>query len=316
MQRKPLRIGKIMPGSFAHVIRQFMASAHFQSKAKTTQDSWARVLRIAEEEGGLGGCSVQVIRPALIQGFLDALAHKPGQQMNARTALKAVEKFAVVRELVPYPFMTGTSCIGSDGGHEPWTFEQVTLAEQNARADLSRVITLAVETGQRGSDIVRMCWSDIEEKEDPTSGRRHKGINVIQKKTDVRLWVPLTARLEEVMAGWEKRPGPFVLKPDGKPYVRSLLSWHWNHERDNNESLASIKAAGLVLHGLRATAVVRARKAGANPLQIASMIGMSVPMVTRYSRLADQGEMAMAVVHLLDRTAGERKQQKIERFAL
>jgi integrase len=291
-----------------------MASAHFQSKAKTTQDSWARVLRIAEEEGGLGGCSVQVIRPSLIQAFLDALAHKPGQQMNARTALKAVEKFAVVRDLMPIPFMTGTSCIGSDGGHEPWTFEQVALAEEHARADLSRVITLAVETGQRGSDIVRMAPTDIEEKEDPVSGVKRRGINVIQKKTGVRLWVPLTARLEQVIATWERRPGPFVVKPDGKPYVRSLLSWHWNNERDHNEALAPIKTAGLVLHGLRATAVVRARKAGANPLQIASMIGMSVPMVTRYSRLADQGEMAMAVVHMLDRTAGERKQQKIERF--
>jgi integrase len=234
--------------------------------------------------------------------------------MNARTALKAVEKFAVVRDLMPIPFMTGTSCIGSDGGHEPWTFEQVALAEEHARADLSRVITLAVETGQRGSDIVRMAPTDIEEKEDPVSGVKRRGINVIQKKTGVRLWVPLTARLEQVIATWERRPGPFVVKPDGKPYVRSLLSWHWNNERDHNEALAPIKTAGLVLHGLRATAVVRARKAGANPLQIASMIGMSVPMVTRYSRLADQGEMAMAVVHMLDRTAGERKQQKIERF--
>jgi hypothetical protein len=85
-----------------------------------------------------------------------------------------------------------------------------------------------------------------------------------------------------------------------------LLSWHWNDVRDNNSKLKPLKEAGLVLHGLRATAVVRARKAGATDLQIASMYGMSVPMVSRYSRLADQSDMALAAVHFLDRTAQER----------
>ena len=37
--------------------------------------------------------------PALVQAFLDGLAGTPGRQKNARTALKAVEKFALVRDL-------------------------------------------------------------------------------------------------------------------------------------------------------------------------------------------------------------------------
>ena len=307
MTPKQPRAARIIPGTFASVIRQFMAGPHFQNKAPSTQKSWGRVLAYAERESGLGGCSVQVIRPSLIQAFLDGLAEKPGKQLNARTALKAVEKFAVVRDLVPYPFMTGTTCIGTDGGHEPWTFEHVAIAERHARADLARVVTLAVETGQRGSDIVRMGPTDVEEKEDPVTGARRLGINVIQKKTGIRLWVPITLRLQEIMNGWERRPGPFVLKPDGKPYSRELLSWHWNHERDHNAELAPLKDAELVLHGLRATAVVRARLAGANHLEIASTIGMSLPMVMRYSRFADQTQMALAVVHKLDRSAGERR---------
>jgi hypothetical protein len=44
---------------------------------------------------------------------------------------------------------------------------------------------------------------------------------------------------------------------------------------------------------------------GATELQIASMFGMSEPMVARYSRLADQTEMALAAVHVLDGTARE-----------
>lgn len=298
---------RINPGTFASVIRQYQASAAFAALAPATQRNYNDCLKIAETPNGLGGLSVEIIRPALVQIFLDELADTPGRQKIAKTALRAVEKWAVIRDLLPYPIMTGTYTVPSDGGHEPWSFDQVALAEQKARPDLARVVTLAVHTGQRGSDIVRMRWSDIEEQD------KRQGINVVQKKTGRRLWVPFTAELVEKMAAWEKKPPFFiVLKPDGTAYTRELLSWHWNHERDNNDALDALREPPLVLHGLRATAVVRARKAGASVLEIASMFGMSEPMVARYSRLADQTEMALAVVHRLDRTAEERKGQTLK----
>lgn len=306
MQPNKPRIGRIVQGTFAHVIRQFMASQAFKGKAESTRYSWGRALSLAEVESGLGGCSVQVIRPALIQGFLDALADLPGKQSVAHTALKALEKFAVVRDLVPVPFMTGTSVVGSDGGHEPWPDACVVLAEQHARADLARAVTLALNTGQRGSDTVRMSPTDLEEKLCPTTGIYRKGINVHQQKTGRRLWVPfIYPEFEAVLASWERKPGPFYLRPDGLPYTRPALSTAWNRERDGNAELKPLKSAGLVLHGLRASAVVRARKRGLSDLQISNVFGMSEAMVSRYSRLADQGDMAMAAVHFLSRTGGE-----------
>src|SRR3990167_9586097 len=158
--KMPLRIGRIVPGTFAHVIRQFLKWMDTQDYAASTREKWERELLLAEEEGGLGGCSVQVIRPSIIQAFLDGIAHYPGKQEVAKTALKALEKFAVVRDLVPMPFMTGTSTVGSDGGHEPWPDFCVTLAEQHAREALSKAVTLALNTGQRGSDTVRMSPTD------------------------------------------------------------------------------------------------------------------------------------------------------------
>jgi integrase len=202
--------------------------------------------------------------------------------------------------------MTGTEVIGIDDGHEPWSDAMIALALQHARADLARVVMLGVHTGQRGSDIVRMRWSDLEEQDD--NGERRQGINVVQKKTGLRLWIPFTRELTAAVAEWakERRP-PFylVLKPDGTPYNRNQLSVKWNDERDNNPALAPIKDAGLVLHGLRSTAVVRARKNGSSVLEISSIFGMSEPMVARYSRLADQRKMALAAVHRLDGTRGE-----------
>src|SRR5262249_10799347 len=156
------RIPTIKCGTFAEVIRAYLVSPKYQSLARSTRSNYGHLLNLAERPDTLGALPVDIIRPALVQAFLDGFADRPGQQIVAQTALKAVEKWALVRDLLPYPITTGTQAIGSSGGFVPWTEEQVALAEMHARPYLARVITLAANTGQRGSDLVRMRWNDIE----------------------------------------------------------------------------------------------------------------------------------------------------------
>ena len=52
------------------------------------------------------------------------------------------------------------------------------------------------------------------------------------------------------MASWEKRPGS-ITGPSGKPWTRRALTKAWIAERRDNAALKPLKAAGLVLHGLR-----------------------------------------------------------------
>ena len=91
--------------------------------------------------------------------------------------LKQLERWAIVRDLLQHPITTGIEIERSDDGHVPWSDEQVEFAERHARIELARAITLAANTGQRGSDVVRMRWSDIEDY------RGRPGIHVKQKKT-------------------------------------------------------------------------------------------------------------------------------------
>src|SRR6266446_5384434 len=288
------RSGHIKGGTFAAVIRAYMMSPKYDALARSTRVSYGYLLRLAEQPETLGALPVDVIRPALVQAFLDGLADRPAQQQKAQTALKAVEKWAIVRDLLPYPITTGTEAPGGTGGYEPWTDEQVELAERCCRPHLSRVITLASNTGQRGSDLVKMRWSDIEEYD----GR--PGINVIQKKSGLVIWIPLTQELMRAIATWERRPTFILLKEDGLPFTRAQLSDQWLRERNTRPALAPLKEARLVLHGLRATAVVRLRRAGATTGQITGMVGMSENMVNRYCRFSVQRENALAAVHYLD----------------
>jgi len=63
---------------------------------------------------------------------------------------------------------------------------------------------------------------------------------------------------------------------------------------------------------LRATAIVRLRKAGASVMNICDMVGLSEPMVARYSRLADKTERALAAVHFMERTPREQPKQTLQ----
>lgn len=300
MQRARPRAGKITSSTFAAVIRAYLRSPKFEALARSTQVSYRHLLGLAEQPDVLGAISTDTIRPALVQAFLDGLADRPAQQKCAQTAIKAVEKWALVRDLLPFPISTGTEAPGGDGGHVPWTDEQVRLAEANARPHLARVITLASNTGQRGSDLVKMRWSDLEEYD----GRL--GINVIQKKTGMVIWIPLTQDLAAAVATWERRPTYLLLKEDGLPFTRQQLSDQWLRERNTRPVLAPLAEAGLVLHGLRATAIVRLRRAGATTGQIGDMVGMSEQMVNRYCRFSKQRDNALAAVHYLDKTNMER----------
>jgi integrase len=286
------------------VIRAYLSSPKFASLARSTQTNYRYLLLLAEEPNGLGSVSTEEIRPALVQAFLDGLADRLATQQSARKALKALESWAILRDLLPRSITQGTETEYVDGGHTPWSDEQVTFAETHCRPSMARVVTLGANTGQRGSDLVKMRWTDIEE----INGR--PGINVKQKKTGLEIWVPFTQPLIAAIATWERRPGFILLNEEGLPFTRPQISTRWFRECER-KGMEPLNEAGLVLHGLRGTAVVRLRRAGATTAQICDMVGMSPQMVKRYSRYSDQRENALAAVHILDRTASERERKKM-----
>jgi integrase len=117
--------------------------------------------------------------------------------------------------------------------------------------------------------------------------------------------VPFTPELVDAISTWQRPSAAEMLANpdsryllrglDGKPWSRVKATSCWIHvERPLYPELE-----GLTLHGLRATVVVRLRRAGAEDHQIASLLGMSIPMVTRYCRKAKQVQDALAAVSLL-----------------
>lgn len=293
---RPPRKGHIADQTLASIIADYIGggSPKWLAYAEATREAWRREL-VLMQHSPLGRLSIYDLRPSLIQLHLDGLASKPGKQALALRAIKALEKWAVVRDKLPGPITIGCEAHGSTGGHLPWTDAQISTAEQHARAPLARAITLAAGTGQRGSDLVRMCWTDLE------TYKGTIGINVVQRKTGRKLWVPFSTEFQAAIASWERAPGPILLSGKGRPWGREWLSNAWIDERERNSALAEHRALGLVLHGLRGAYVLRMRRANVDKQLIGAAAGMSAAMVDRYCRLAEQRDDAIAAVEAAQR---------------
>jgi len=93
---------------------------------------------------------------------------------------------------------------------------------------LRRGYVLGRYTGQRISDVVRLGFTDIDEG----------GFSLRQKKTGVQPWCPIFPELEAEIATWEKRPGPFLLQDNGKPFTTNLLWKLFDKAREDHPELA------------------------------------------------------------------------------
>jgi integrase len=199
-----------------------------------------------------------------------------------------------VRDHIDASLTEGVKPYAKDEGHKPWTPEQIVVAMASLTGVIRKGVVLYMFTGMRGGDAVRLGWTHVDDG----------GFDLKTQKRKRDVWCPIVPELAAEMAKWERRPGPFLLqeggRANGKPYTRKLFSTHFAAARDAVPALA-----GVTLHGLRATAVIRLRRAGLSTGQIGDIVGMSLAMIERYCRFADRKSGGQAALLSLKRTAAE-----------
>jgi integrase len=233
--------------------------------------------------------------PVHVRAVMDRLAATHGKANNFLSAMRAFSTWARVHDHIEASITEGVEPYSKSGGHKPWTPEQITVALDKLTGMVRRGVILYLYTGMRGSDAVRVGWTHIDEGQ---------GISLVTQKRQRPIWCPIVPELAAEMATWERRPGPFLYqeggRADGNRYTRKLFSLHFAEQRDKIPELA-----GVTLHGLRATAVIRLRREGLSAGQIGDIVGMSLAMVERYCRFADRKASGLAALVTLERTRGE-----------
>jgi len=257
-----------------------------------TIDQYERALRTART--AWGDLPAKGLRPVHVQAIMDGLAGTPGKANNFLSAMRALSTWARVRDHIEHSLTEGVKPYAKDTGHKPWTPEQIETALAKLTGVIRRGVILYMFTGMRGSDAVRLGWTDMDDG----------GFSLMTQKRKREVWCPIVPELAAEMATWEKRPGPFLLqeggRANGKRFTRKLFSTHFAEARDKIPELA-----GVTLHGLRCTAVIRLRRSGLSTGQIGDIVGMSLPMIERYCRFADRKTSGQAALLTLNRTASE-----------
>lgn len=266
------------------VIDRYVTSPKFTKLTKGTRDMYAKPLKILR--AGFGDWNASKMRPNHLREVIEGMADMPGAANNLLSVARAFSAWGVARDYFSQSFTDGVEGYEKSGGHKPWTDKQLAAAEQKLTGMVRRGFFLLRYTGQRGSDVVRLGETFIDDG----------GFRLEQQKTGREIWCPIDDALAAEMATWERVPGPYLRHSRGT-YSRKVLDVHFAEQRENIPELA-----GCTLHGLRGTRVVELRRAGLTTTQIQDQVGMSLAMIERYCRFADKKASGKAsVVSLKER---------------
>ena len=190
----------------------------------------------------------------------------------------------------------GVRKIKEGEGHKPWPEWAITAFRKHAKADALLVFELALGTGQRAADLIKMKWSDLE----------GDYIHVTQSKTGAKILVPCAPELLHILKSTERR-GIFILSTQ----TGSPLTYSGAAQRIVKVS----KKAGTraySLHGLRYSAASILAELGATDAQIAAITGHKArSMVAKYSSGAKQKKLAKGIIKLRqNRTETEQESGK------
>lgn len=169
----------------------------------------------------------------------------------------------------------------SDSMHRPWPDAMIdAFTEAAPFGSVPRtVFELAIGTGQRIGDVLRMCWDHIEDD----------GITVKQGKTGTRLWLPFTPRLRAYLEALPRVGATIATGPHGKAL---------NYQGAAQPIMVvrrKIGAVAYTIHGWRYTAASHLAAAGATDEELQAITGhKSRAMVVKYAGAQRQRARAVA----------------------
>lgn len=272
-------------GKLNSLIRKYTSSVEFTTKLGAgTQLERKRMLTTVEAE--FGDMPMAVLEDARVRrDFLDwreKIARASGlrEADHRLSAVSAMLTWAVDRGHLLNNHVKGFKRLyHSDRSEIIWLPEHVEKFMSVAGIGLQRALIIALHTGQRQGDILRMPWSaydgqsiTVRPAKNNRSGRRAKPVRV-----------PCTKALKR-MLDKIKRVSPLILSTKtGRAFQKRYFAQQWEIARDAAGLDAVVFDGGepvtLHFHDLRGTAVTMLSEVGCTPQEIASITGHSLKRI-------------------------------------
>ena len=248
-------------GTFGALVAAYFASADLNGLRASTQEEYRRLIsRLDEKMHDL--LLTQINRPDLLT-VRDAWA-KQASNVTANNKMKTLNilfNFGVERGLLTTNPITKLKGLKETGlGWQPWTEDQLATWTRLSEGPIRIAFMLALYTGQRRGDILKMRWTQIVDDL----------LTLTQGKTTKFLVIPVHPRLQKELILWKASrtvTGPVIVhRADGKPYTDSGFSSLWHYEQHRLGVLAPF-------HGLRKNATIALIEAGCSPAEAQAITG-------------------------------------------
>lgn len=259
---------KVVPvkGTLFSILQQFQNSDDFTSLADSTRRSYAAMIKRIEKEFGDFPLSALTDRRSrgIFMKWRDQLSVSAGRRLAdyAWTVLARTLSWGFNRGLVAAnPCERGGRLYqGGARADKIWTITDEAAFLERAPAHLHLPLLLALWTGQRQGDLLRLPWS----------GYDGTHIRLRQGKTGARVVIPVGAPLKAGLDTAAKRSTIILTNSDGAPWTADGFRASWGK--------ACVKAGvvGVTFNDLRGTAVTRLAMAGCTEAEIATITGHSL----------------------------------------
>jgi integrase len=262
---------KVTPprGTLLSMLQQYQSSEDFRSLADSTRRSYIALITRIEKKFGdfpLSALTDRLSR-GIFMAWRDELAARAGHRQAdyAWTVLARVLSWSFNRGLIAAnPCERGGRLYRGGGRAEKvWTTADEAAFLERAPTHLHLPLLLALWTGQRQGDLLRLPWSAYD-------GTR---IRLRQSKTGTRVDIKAGAPLKATLDATPKRCPIMLTNSDGKPWTSDGFRASWGK---------ACKAAGVVgvtFNDLRGTAVTRLALAECTEAEIATITGHSLRSV-------------------------------------
>ena len=270
-------------GSLNHLIWRYLQSPEFKRLAARTKDDYREQVAHIGRAFGREQLAAFDDKAAAqrIFAWRDRRAATPRRADYGVQVFKALLGWAARRGLVERNRAAGIPALyRSDRRYKVWQPEHIEAFLAVAPPNLALALILALETGQRQSDMLALRWSDID----------GDVIGLRQAKTRQDVAVPITPPLARALET-APRSSPFVLvRQDGQAWTSGggfRNAWtYWRRKAGITD---------LTFHDLRGTFVTQRLAAGWSLQEVAFCTGHSFGNLTCLERYADRGAIARAL---------------------
>ena len=268
----------------SNLIWRYKQSPEFGQLRPRTQADYRKLLD--KVEARFGALSLRAMSDRQVTRHIfdwrDSMGKSPRRADYAIQVLKALLSWGCRRGLIDHNRAQGVGRLHRGDRRESiWSEEQISAFRAAAPEPLRRALVLAIETGQRQSDLLGLRWSSV----GPSI------ISLKQSKTGARVAIPISPDLREALSGRPREDDAHVLTTAaGQPWDSKGNGFRaaWR------DACKKAGVRGVTFHDLRGTFVTRRLAAGWTSQEVAMCTGHSLRDLAMLDTYADRGIVAQA----------------------